>query len=185
MRYPCAACTSSARNPAATARRVASANARSTAAMPAGSSASGTGWPGAKGTALGPTTRHPPRLSGIGAPPSSHGACVLAFRPACAIWRHGTAPWASTKRTMRASGSIWPSSHSPRSPGEIRPRGSTAVASNTTSPAPPTARLPRWTRCQSFARPSSAEYWHMGETAMRLRRVTSRSVSGSKSMVRI
>ena len=34
----------------------------------------------------------------------------------------------------------------------------TAVASVNTSPAPPMARLPRWTRCQSLARPSTLEY---------------------------
>ena len=59
--------------------------------------------------------------------------------------------------------------------------GLTAVASAITSPAPPTARLPRCTRCQSVGRPSRAEYWHIGETAMRLRSVTSRSRSGVKS----
>ena len=40
--------------------------------------------------------------------------------------------------------------------------------------APPMAREPRWTRCQSLAKPSSLEYSHMGETAIRLRKVTSR-----------
>ena len=60
----------------------------------------------------------------------------------------------------------------------MRPRGSTAVASMQTSPAPPTARLPRCTRCQSLANPSSEEYWHMGETAIRLRKVTLRISSG-------
>ncbi len=107
---------------------------------------------------------------------------VEPFRPACASWTPATAPCPSTNRTTRASGSIWASSHSPRSPGEMRPRASTAVASNTTMPAPPTARLPRWTRCQSFATPSVAEYWHMGDTAIRLRSVTSRSCRGVKSM---
>ena len=38
---------------------------------------------------------------------------------------------------------------------------------NTTA-APPTARLARRTRCQSEAKPSTLEYWHMGETTMRL-----------------
>src|SRR5580765_8433149 len=47
-----------------------------------------------------------------------------------------------------------------------------------TSDAPPAARLPRCTRCQSFANPSSEEYWHIGETAIRLRKVTSRMASG-------
>ncbi len=51
------------------------------------------------------------------------------------------------------------------------PSGNTAVASTITRPAPPTARLPRCTRCQSLARPSCAEYWHMGDTAMRLGKV--------------
>ena len=45
---------------------------------------------------------------------------------------------------------------------------------------PATARLPRWTKCQSFAKPSSQLYWHIGETAIRLRSVTSRKVSGEK-----
>jgi len=62
------------------------------------------------------------------------------------------------------------------------PFGSIALASTMTSPAPPTAREPRWTRCQSFARPSVLEYWHIGETASRLRRVTPRSGSGSKRL---
>ena len=33
----------------------------------------------------------------------------------------------------------------PRQPGVMRPSGATAVASTMTSPAPPTAREPRWT----------------------------------------
>ena len=45
--------------------------------------------------------------------------------------------------------------------------GATAAASVNTAAAPPTARLPRCTRCQSVARPSSQEYWHIGETRMR------------------
>ena len=79
---------------------------------------------------------------------------------------------------MRASGSMCSSFQMPASAGEMRPRASTAVASIITRPAPPTARLPRWTRCQSLANPSTEEYWHMGETAMRLRKVTSRTVRG-------
>src|SRR3954471_17528522 len=60
----------------------------------------------------------------------------------------------------------------------MRPSAVTAVASVITSAAPPTARLPRCTRCQSLAKPSSLEYSHMGETAMRLGRVMPRIVSG-------
>ena len=46
--------------------------------------------------------------------------------------------------------------------------------------APPTARLPRWTRCQSLAKPSSQEYSHMGETTMRLERVREPMVIGGE-----
>jgi hypothetical protein len=45
-------------------------------------------------------------------------------------------------------------------------------------PAPPTARAARWTKCQSPARPSSAEYWHIGDIIMRLGVCTDRRVSG-------
>src|SRR4051812_35263851 len=68
----------------------------------------------------------------------------------------------------------------PASHGEMRPSGVTAVASWTTSPAPPRARLPRWTRCQSDGWPSVEEYWHIGETQARLRNVVPRRVRGRK-----
>src|ERR1700722_242667 len=61
----------------------------------------------------------------------------------------------------------------PRSCGLMRASGDTALASVKMRESPPTAREPRWTRCQSLAKPSGAEYSHMGETAMRLRRRTS------------
>src|SRR6516164_7274840 len=91
-----------------------------------------------------------------------------------------TEPRASTKRAMRDSKSTWASFHRPRSLAVIRPLASTAVASATTRPAPPTALEPRCTRCQSLANPSSQLYSHIGETPTRLGRVTERSVSGSK-----
>lgn len=47
-----------------------------------------------------------------------------------------------------------------------------------TSPAPPTAREPKCTRCQSVATPSTDEYSHMGDTPMRLRKVTDLMVNG-------
>ncbi len=68
----------------------------------------------------------------------------------------------------------------PASCGEIRPSGATAVASVITSPAPPRAKEPRWTRCQSVGRPSTDEYWHIGETHSRLRIVVPRRVRGEK-----
>ncbi len=66
----------------------------------------------------------------------------------------------------------------PASPGVMRPSGETALASAITKPAPPAARAPRCTRCQSFATPSLDEYWHIGDTPMRLRSVTDLIVSG-------
>src|SRR3954453_7469689 len=92
-----------------------------------------------------------------------------------------TAPCASMKRTIGANAFACASDHRPLSHAVMRPTGETPLASMITSPAPPTARLPRWTRCQSFAKPSTLEYWHIGETTMRLRRVRPRRGRGSKS----
>src|SRR5436190_16042476 len=50
----------------------------------------------------------------------------------------------------------------------MRPRRSTPVASTVIIPAPDMARVIQCWRCQSVAEPSSAEYWHIGETATRL-----------------
>ena len=61
----------------------------------------------------------------------------------------------------------------------MRPSGSTSVISVITSPAPPTARLPRCTRCQSFTVPSLAEYMHIGDTTTRFGMVRPRSVIGA------
>src|SRR6516162_10246117 len=50
----------------------------------------------------------------------------------------------------------------------MRPRRSTWVASMTSMPAPELASMPRWVMCQSLPTPSSALYWHIGATTMRL-----------------
>ena len=84
------------------------------------------------------------------APPPSHGRAVLALRPACASWMPASVRCSWMKRTMRASPATCASSQMPRSCGLMRPSAVTAVASVNTSAAPPTARLPRWTKCQSF-----------------------------------
>src|SRR5208282_20730 len=81
------------------------------------------------------------------------------------------------KRAIRSSGSKCLSLQTPRSSGEIRPSGMTAAASVKTTPAPPTARAARWAKCQSLAKPASEEYWHIGDTPMRLANVTSRSLN--------
>src|SRR5258708_33620906 len=66
----------------------------------------------------------------------------------------------------------------PAQPGVMRPSRETSVISVMTSAAPPIARLPRWTRCQSSGTPSSAEYWHIGETTTRLTSTMSRRRNG-------
>src|SRR3954453_7566358 len=71
----------------------------------------------------------------------------------------------------------------PASCGEIRPSGTTAVASLITRPAPPRAKEPRCTRCQSDGRPSTEEYWHMGEPHTRLRTRVPREDRGSKRLL--
>ena len=63
-------------------------------------------------------------------------------------------------------------------PAVMRPRASTFDISTQTMPAPPTAREARFWKCHSLATPSIAEYWHIGDTMMRLRTVTERNVTG-------
>jgi hypothetical protein len=57
------------------------------------------------------------------------------------------------------------------------PFGETAAASVKTRAAPPTARALRCAKCQSLAKPLSQEYWHIGETPIRLANVTSRTLN--------
>src|SRR5262249_21830197 len=45
------------------------------------------------------------------------------------------------------------------------------------------ARLPRCTRCQSLAKPSVLEYWHIGETTRRLASVSCRRGKGANRSV--
>src|SRR3989454_549269 len=82
------------------------------------------------------------------------------------------------KSPMRFQAATCSGLYMPVQPGLIRPSRLTSVISVITSPAPPIARLPRWTRCQSFGVPSSAEYWHMGEQTTRLASTSSRSRKG-------
>jgi hypothetical protein len=63
----------------------------------------------------------------------------------------------------------------------MRPSALTPVASIIRSPAPESASWPRCIMCQSLALPSTALYWHIGATAMRLASVRSRSAIGVKS----
>jgi hypothetical protein len=98
--------------------------------------------------------------------------------------------WASCTATLEALCS-WMKSvtrfHAPTCSGEympaqcmlMRPSGSTSVISLITRPAPPTARLPRCTSCQSVTVPSLDEYMHIGDTTTRFGMVTPRSVIGA------
>src|SRR5262245_66089242 len=64
----------------------------------------------------------------------------------------------------------------------MRPSRVTLVFSTTNIPAPEHAMLPRCARCQSVIEPSSAEYWHIGETTMRFGSVTPPSWMGVNSL---
>ena len=50
----------------------------------------------------------------------------------------------------------------------MRPMASTPVASMQNIAAPDSASELIWVKCQSVAEPSTAEYWHIGATMMRL-----------------
>src|SRR5690606_15200688 len=54
-----------------------------------------------------------------------------------------------------------------------------------TSPAPPMAKRPRCTKCQSPTYPPSDEYWHIGDTPILLRSFTPRISRGSNSMTQL
>jgi len=55
------------------------------------------------------------------------------------------------------------------------------VASVNTMPGPAAALAPKVCTCQSQPSPSSALYWHIGDTAIRLRAVMERKVMGWNS----
>src|SRR5580692_7641895 len=80
-------------------------------------------------------------------------------------------------RTGRNADSV-ASFHSPRQPGVMRPMASTWVASMQNIAAPDSAIVFMWVKCQSLASPFSAEYWHIGDTMMRLGSVRSRKLIG-------
>ena len=83
-----------------------------------------------------------------------------------------------TNSTTRRHAATCSGLYMPVQPGLMRPSRLTSVISVMTRPAPPSARLPRWTRCQSSGMPSSAEYWHIGETTTRFGTTMSRRRNG-------
>ena len=79
---------------------------------------------------------------------------------------------------MRFHATACSSFHNPAQPGVMRPSADTQVISPNTSPAPPSARLPRCTRWKSPGIPSTAEYMAIGDTTMRLGSLMPRSRKG-------
>src|SRR5262249_61212026 len=63
----------------------------------------------------------------------------------------------------------------------MRPIASTSVISKHSRAAPELASIPRWARCQSVMHPSTAEYWHIGETMTRFSRARPRRRIGWNS----
>ncbi len=112
-------------------------------------------------------------------PPTGPGStpCGRRARAGCPA----RAPWPCRKSTIGAHSACCSSFQMPVSAGEIRPSGTTAVASVSTRPAPPRASDPRCTRCHWSGTPSRAEYWHIGETQTRLRISRSRRRIGVNS----
>ena len=104
---------------------------------------------------------------------------VEPLRPACAIcipilaWEY-----LCTKSVTRFHAATCSGLYMPAQPGVMRAARLTSVISVMTRPAPPTARLPRCTRCQSLIVPSSAEYMHIGEQTIRFSSSMPRSLKG-------
>src|SRR6202012_4734644 len=151
--------------------------------MPAASSAVGAASPSLCGTADGATVCQPPCESGICWPPS-HGVWLEPLRPACASCI-ATAALECLRTEARIGFSAFSvaSFHSPRQPGVMRPIASTWVASKQNIEAPDSASELTWVKCQSVAAPSTAEYWHIGDTTMRFDSVRSRSLRGENSVL--
>ncbi len=104
----------------------------------------------------------------------SQGKEFRAFLPECPNWMPTRAPWALTNSVILFSGAMKSSFQMPRSRGVPQPRACTFVDSRNTRPAPPVAKRPRFTRCQSDTNPLTPAYINMGETTILLRKVTSR-----------
>ena len=160
-RGPCAA--RAGRSPRARARRAAATKSSRTRSMSARSIARGACQPASNGDGRGrraSARRCPSAAAAVVALP---GRATEPLRPACASCMPILAPvCACTKSTMRCQASACASFQIPVQPCVMRPSALTSVVSVITRPAPPTARLPRCTRCQSSTVPSTAEYWHIG-----------------------
>src|ERR1700712_1498695 len=97
----------------------------------------------------------------------------LPLPPACHNCTAIFAPCSCTNFTIGFQASTCASFQRPVSFGVFIPMGDMAVHSVMINEAPPTARLPKCTRCQLFGTPSTALYCCIGDTAIRLRSVRS------------
>ena len=132
----------------------------------------GSAHPRGTGSGWGRRPSRPPLPAVVSRAPPFQGGSQLALRPA---WRELDAG----DRPLRLDEPDDPGQRfdvrvGPRSPcrrARSGRRGSRPSPRRTPAPTPPAARLPRWTRCQSFAIPSSAQYWHIGDITIRLRKL--------------
>src|SRR2546425_2667577 len=120
--------------------------------------------------------------SGSGSSIPSPAGGVEPLRPAWPSWRPIFAYLqVCTKSTIRFQAGTCSGLYMPVHPGEMRPSRETSVISENTRAAPPIALAPRCTRCQSLGVPSSAQYWHIGDTTTRFASSRSRSRNGVNS----
>lgn len=96
---------------------------------------------GMPGVGDGASSSQPSRVARRAPGAAGRIAGVPAFRPPCPSWMPGRAPPSAMARTRRRWPSTCWSSHRPRSWGESRPSGVTAVASTMMVPKPPAERL--------------------------------------------
>ena len=109
----------------------------------------------------------------------SHINRVDPLRPECPICAPiAHPPCECANDTIRSQAATCSVAYMPAHPGVIRPMSDTQIISVITSPAPPSARAPRWTRWKSPGVPSTAEYISIGETTTRLRNSSPRSRNG-------
>ena len=124
---------------------------------------------------IGAPWQYPARRPAVSGPPPFHGRCAEALRPAWAIWM-ASLTWCPASRRAHQSTIalerrlVGVAVQAEASLGDAALSLETCVASTHISPAPLTSpshavmgEVPRL-----IAEPSTAEYWHIGDTTMRL-----------------
>src|ERR1051326_3989456 len=97
--------------------------------MPGRSSARGTRYASTNGIAVGATGVQPPSESATPPDRPENGHQLDALKPAWASWIAGTAPRDATNAAIGRHASTCAPDQMPASRGEIRPSGTTALAS--------------------------------------------------------